>query len=339
MKRLKKLLGPAILAGMLLSAGMAWSASLNGAGASFPYPLYSKWFYEYNKQTSVQINYQSIGSGGGIRQLIAHTVDFGASDAPMTPEQMSQVGGPVIHLPTVAGAVVVAYNLEGVKHLKLTADVLSGIFMGKISKWNDSAIEELNPNADLPDVKITVAHRSDGSGTSNIFTNYLTKVNMEWASSVGFGTAVKWPCGVGGKGNEGVAGLIQQIPGAIGYVELAYALKNDLSFAVMKNKSGKFVKASEASTTAAMAGALKSMPSDFRVMITNASGADAYPICGFTWLLIYQKYDNAKKGKAMVDFLKWYLAEGMDDALKLHYAPLPVSLISKVRAKIKTIQY
>ena len=287
----------------------------------------------------MQINYQSIGSGGGIQQLISHTVDFGASDAPMTPEQMAKVGQPVLHLPTVAGAVVVAYNLEGVKKLKLTPEVLVGIFMGKIGKWNDPAIAELNEGKDLPDTNITVAHRSEGSGTSNIFSNYLTKVSMDWAAQVGFGTSVKWPCGVGGKGNEGVAGLIQQIPGCIGYVELAYALNNNLSFAWVKNKSGNYVQASEDSTTAAVSGALKKMPSDFRVMITNASGANAYPICGFTWLLIYQKYDNAEKGKAMVDFLKWYLNNGMGSAAKLHYAPLPESLIGKVRAKIKTIQY
>ncbi len=286
MNKYTKFLVGALMGATLMGAGAAVAASLNGAGATFPYPIYSKWFYEYNKKAGVEINYQSIGSGGGIQQLTNGTVDFGASDAPMSDEQMAKISGGVLHFPTVAGAVAIAYNLPGVEKLKLNAEVLEGIYSGGITKWNDPAIAELNSGANLPDTVITVAHRSDGSGTSNIFTNYLTKVSTKWATSVGFGTSVKWPVGVGGKGNEGVAGLIQQIPGTIGYVELAYAVKNKLPYASMKNKAGNYVVPSVESTTAAAAGALRHMPKDFRVMITNAGGENAYPICGFTWLLI-----------------------------------------------------
>ena len=336
----KKFFAGAMASASLLTAGMAQALTVNGAGATFPYPIYSKWFYEYNKQTGVQINYQSIGSGGGIQQLTAGTVDFGASDAPMTDDQISKVDGGVLHFPTVAGAVALAYNIPGVsKGLKLTSGVLVDIYMGVITKWNDSAIADLNPGMTLPDLAITVSHRSDGSGTTNIFTNYLTKVSSKWASSVGFATSVKWPVGVGGKGNEGVAGLISQIPGTIGYVELAYAIKNNLAYATVKNKSGNYVEPSLASTTAAAAGALKRMPSDFRVMITDASGSEAYPICGFTWLLIHPKYGDGQKGKAITDFLGWYLDKGEDMAADLYYAPLPASLVEKVKAKIEMIKY
>jgi len=339
MKCMKKILIGALAGVVLTGASVAQAASLNGAGATFPYPIYSKWFYEYSKSNGVQINYQSIGSGGGIQQLTNGTVNFGASDAPMTDDQMSKVSAGVLHFPTVAGAVVLAYNLEGVSSgLKLSPSVLVDIYSGVITKWNDPAIADLNSDTKLPDLNITVAHRSDGSGTSNIFTNYLTKVSSKWASSVGFGTSVKWPVGVGGKGNEGVAGLIQQIPGTIGYVELAYAIKNKLPYAKIKNKAGKFVEPTLESTTAAAEGALKKMPSDFRIMITNASGAEAYPICGFTWLLVYKSYD-ASTGKTIADFLKWYLTEGESMAKDLYYAPLPESLVKKVMAKIGMIKY
>ena len=339
MKSMKKIMIGALAGVVLTGASVAQAASLNGAGATFPYPIYSKWFYEYSKSNGVQINYQSIGSGGGIQQLTNGTVNFGASDAPMTDDQMSKVSAGVLHFPTVAGAVVLAYNLEGVSSgLKLSPSVLVDIYSGVITKWNDPAIADLNSDTKLPDLNITVAHRSDGSGTSNIFTNYLTKVSSKWASSVGFGTSVKWPVGVGGKGNEGVAGLIQQIPGTIGYVELAYAIKNKLPYAKIKNKAGKFVEPTLESTTAAAEGALKKMPSDFRIMITNASGAEAYPICGFTWLLVYKSYD-ASTGKTIADFLKWYLTEGESMAKDLYYAPLPESLVKKVMAKIGMIKY
>jgi len=339
MKSVKKLFTAALTAATLFSVGLAQAATVNGAGATFPFPIYSKWFYEYNKETGTQINYQSIGSGGGIQQLTAGTVEFGASDAPMTDEQIGKVSNGVLHFPTVAGAVVLAYNVPGVSGgLKLTSQIISDIYMGVITKWNDSAIAEINSGKELPDLNITVAHRSDGSGTSNIFTSYLTKVSSKWASQVGFGTSVKWPVGVGGKGNEGVAGLITQIPGTIGYVELAYAVKNKLTYANVKNKSGNFVEPSLASTTAAAEGSLKKMPSDFRIMITNSSGANAYPICGFTWLLIHKKY-GGDNGKAIVDFLKWYLSKGEDMASELLYAPLPESLVKKVEAQIKSVKY
>jgi len=338
MKNFKKILIGAAVAATFAGVSLAHAGvSLNAAGATFPYPIYSKWFYEYNKAKGVQINYQSIGSGGGIQQLTNGTVDFGASDAPMSDEQVAKVKDGVMHFPTVAGAVVLAYNVPGVETgLKLTPSVLADICMGSVSKWNDPEIAEINEGVNLPDLNITFAHRSDGSGTTNIFTNYLTKVSVKWAGSVGFGTAVKWPVGVGGKGNEGVAGLITQIPGTIGYVELAYAIKNKLPYASMKNKTGKFVEPSIASTTAAVAGA--KMPPDFRVMITNASGADAYPICGFTWLLINRSYSDAEKGTAIKDFLKWYLTEGEGMASDLYYAPLPASIVDKVEKKIEMIK-
>lgn len=322
---------------MTVSSGAVAGTSLTGAGATFPYPIYSKWFYEYNQKTGTAINYQSIGSGGGIQQLTNGTVDFGASDAPMTDEQVAKVKDGVMHFPTVAGAVVLAYNVPGVeKGLKLSADIIAGIAMGSITKWNDPQIAEVNEGVNLPDLNITFAHRSDGSGTSNIFTNYLTKVSIKWASTVGFGTAVKWPVGVGGKGNEGVAGLISQIPGTIGYVELAYAIKNKLAYASVKNKAGKYIEPTLESTTAAVAGA--KVPPDFRVMITNASGASAYPICGFTWLLIHNAYADGEKGTAIKDFLKWYLSTGEGMASELYYAPLPDSIISKVKKKIDLIK-
>jgi phosphate transport system substrate-binding protein len=341
MKSFKKSLAVALVGAALTGVQIAQAAgvSLNGAGATFPYPIYSKWFYEYNKATGVQINYQSIGSGGGIQQLTNGTVDFGASDAPMTDDQISKVTSGVLHFPTVAGAVAVAYNVQGVDKLKLNGAVLTDIFMGTITKWNDPAIAALNPDATLPDLNITVAHRSDGSGTSNIFTNYLTKVNTKWAGDVGFGTAVKWPVGVGGKGNEGVAGLISQIPGTIGYVELAYAIKNKMTYASIKNRAGNYIEPSLESTTAAADGALRRMPKDFRVMITDSTGEKAYPICGFTWLLINKNYKNTDAGKAITDFLGWYMDKGEAMAADLYYAPLPDSLLEKVKAQIDQVKF
>jgi phosphate transport system substrate-binding protein len=338
-KSLKKIMVGALVSAAFMGAGLAQAVSLNGAGATFPYPIYSKWFYEYNKLNGVQINYQSIGSGGGVQQFTAKTVDFGASDAFLTTEETSKVKGEVLHIPTVIGAVVIAYNVPDVSSgLKLTSANIAGIFLGEIKKWNDPAIAESNPDVNLPDLAINVAHRSDGSGTTNIFTNYLAKVSTKWAAEVGFGKAVKWPAGVGGKGNEGVAGLIQQIPGTIGYIELAYAIQNKIAYAKIKNKAGKFVAPSEASTTAAAAGFLKKMPEDFKVMITNAPGEDSYAIAGMTWLLVRPEY-SAENGKALVDFLKWALSDGQKMAQELHYAPLPDSLITKIKAKIKTIKY
>jgi phosphate transport system substrate-binding protein len=339
MKTMTKMMVGALVGASLLGSSMAQAAGLNGAGATFPYPIYSKWFYEYNKSNGVQINYQSIGSGGGIQQVTNGTVDFGASDAPMTDDQMSKISGGILHFPTVAGAVAVVFNVPGVSKLKLTPAVLTDIFMGKITKWNDAAIAELNSSATLPDQDITVAHRSDGSGTTNIFTNYLTKVSSKWATAAGFGTSVKWPVGVGGKGNEGVAGLLSQIPGTIGYVELAYAIKNNLTYAEIKNKSGNYVSPSVESTTAAAAGAMRRMPDDFRMMITNAGGEKAYPICGFTWLLIPKTIKDPAVGKSLTDFLNWYLTTGEDMAADLYYAPLPASLIAKVKEQIADVKF
>jgi phosphate transport system substrate-binding protein len=340
MKNAKKIMLGAVAALALTGAQAAQALTVNGAGATFPYPIYSKWFYEYNKKTGIQINYQSIGSGGGIQQLTAKTVDFGASDAPMTDDQISKVSGGVLHFPTVAGAVALAYNVTGVTTaLKLSPAVIADIYMGVVTKWNDPEIAGLNPDVTLPALDITVAHRSDGSGTSNIFTNYLSKISTKWASTVGFGTSVQWPVGVGGKGNEGVAGLISQIPGTIGYVELAYAIQNKLTYATVENRSGNFVEPTIESTTAAAEGALKHMPADFRVMITNSNGPEAYPICGFTWLLINKSYSDHATGQAIVDFLKWYLEEGEGEAKDLYYAPLPDSLVTKVEAKIDQIKY
>jgi len=322
-----------------ITSAATYAVPLNGAGATFPYPIYSKWFFEFHKKAGSEINYQSIGSGGGIRQVTEGTVDFGASDAPMTDEQISKVTGGIIHLPTVMGAVVLAYNVPGVDHLRLTPAAVSEIFLGKITKWNDKAIAASNPGAKLPATDINVTHRSDGSGTTNIFTDYLSKVSPEWSTNVGSGTAVKWPAGTGGKGNEGVAGLVQQIPGSIGYVELAYAHQNKLPFAILQNAAGNWPEPSNEAVTAAAAGALAAMPADFRVMITNSPGKDAYPICGFTWLLVHPLYADKEKGKTLVEFLRWAYTQGEGMASSLDYAPLPESLIKKVEAKIDGIKY
>jgi len=312
--------------------------TLNGAGATFPYPMYSKWFSEYHKvHSDIQINYQSIGSGGGIRQVLANTVDFGASDGPMTDEQLSQSKVKILHIPTVLGSVVPAYNVPGVSgEIKFTPQSLAGIFLGKITSWNDPALTKENASLNLPNQPIVVVHRSDGSGTTFIFTDYLSKVSSEWQSSVGKGTSVKWPLGLGNKGNEGVAGMIRQLPGSIGYVELIYAVQNKIPYGVVKNAAGTYVKASLESTTAAAA-SVKTMPADFRVSITNAPGKDAYPISSFTWLLIpAQSKDN--KGKILADFLTWMVDDGQKMTQELTLAPLPESVAQKVKAAIKEVK-
>jgi phosphate transport system substrate-binding protein len=312
--------------------------TLNGAGATFPYPMYSKWFSDYNKlHSDVQINYQSIGSGGGIRQLLAGTVDFGASDGPMTDEQLAQAKVKVLHIPTVLGAVVPAYNVPGVStDLKFSPEVIAGICLGKISNWNDKAIAKDNQGLTLPDRNIVVVHRSDGSGTNYIFTDYLSKVSPEWQTSVGKGTSVKWPVGLGAKGNEGVAGMIRQMEGSFGYVELVYAVQNKIQYGSVKNSAGNWLKGSLEGATAAAA-SVKSMPADFRVSITNAPGKDAYPISSFTWLLIPTQSKDAAKGKILVDFLNWMLDQGEKETTDLHYAPLPENVATKVRNAIKQI--
>ena len=323
---------------LALAVPAVGQTTLNGAGATFPYPIYSKWFSEYHKlHPDVEINYQSIGSGGGIRQVLAGTVDFGATDGPMTDEQLQQAKVKIFHIPTVLGADVPAYNIPGVSgELKFTPDVLAGIFLGKITSWNDPALMKINPGVNLPNQPIVVVHRSDGSGTTYIWTDYLSKVSSEWKNGPGKGTSVKWPVGLGGKGNEGVAGMIRQMQGAIGYIELIYAIQNNISYGPVKNAAGDFVKASLDSVTAAAA-SVKNMPADFRVSITNAPGKDAYPISSFTWLLIPEKSKDPNKGKILVDFLNWMLDSGEKMAPALSYAPLPDNGASKVRETIKQI--
>jgi phosphate transport system substrate-binding protein len=313
--------------------------TVNGAGATFPNPMYQKWFSEYHKaHPDVQFNYQSIGSGGGIRQVLAQTVDFGASDGPMTDEQLSQAKTKILHIPTVLGAVVPAYNVPGVAtELKFTPEALAGIFLGKITTWNDPVIAKANPGVSLPNQPIIVIHRSDGSGTTYIFTDYLSKISSDWQNGPGKGTSVKWPVGLGGKGNEGVAGMIRQMQGGIGYIELIYAVQNKIDYGSVKNASGAFVKASLDSVTAAAASA-KSMPADFRVSITNAPGKDAYPISSFTWLLIPEKSKEAAKGKILADFLTWMVDDGQKMTAELTYAPLPENVAVKVKGAIKQVQ-
>jgi len=334
-----KIVFPAIaILTFAIAAHAAEPLQLNGAGATFPFPLYSKWFSDYSKATGVNINYQSIGSGGGIRQLLDKTVDFGASDAPMNDEQLAKATPSIIHIPTVLGAVVLTYNIPGVtQSLDLTPEVIAGIYLGKITKWNDPAIAGMNKGVVLPDLPILAAYRSDGSGTTAVFTDYLAKVSPDWKSTVGNGTSVKWPVGLGGKGNEGVTGLIKQSPGSIGYVELVYAESNKLPFAKVKNSSGKFVTPSPATITAAAAGAVKEMPADFRVSITNAPGKEAYPISSFTYLLVYRQMPG-EKGAAFVKFLNWAVTDGQKTASTLSYAPLPKPLITKIQARIKEIK-
>ena len=313
--------------------------TLNGAGATFPYPMYSKWFSEYNKlHSDIQFNYQSIGSGGGIRQVLAGTVDFGATDGPMTDEQLAQAKSKILHIPTVLGADVPAYNIPGVtEELKFTPELLANIFLGKITSWNDAAIAKANPGVNLPNQPVIVIHRSDGSGTTYIWTDYLSKVSSDWKNQVGKGTSVKWPVGLGGKGNEGVAGMIRQMQGSIGYVELIYAVQNHIAYGSVKNAGGQFVKASLDSVTAAAA-SVKNMPADFRVSITNAPGKDAYPISSFTWLLIPTPSKDAAKGKIIADFLNWMVEDGQKMTADLSYAPLPESVVAKVKETIKQVK-
>ncbi len=323
----------------LFALPVVGQTTLNGAGATFPNPMYSKWFSEYHKlHSDVQMNYQPIGSGGGIHQVIVGTVDFGASDMPMTDDQLKEAKFKVLNIPTVLGAVVPAYNIPGVTgEVKFTPEALAGIFLGTISKWNDKAITGSNPGVNFPDQEIIVVHRSDGSGTSFIWTDYLSKISGDWKSQVGSGTSVKWPKGLGGKGNEGVAGSVRQLKGAIGYVELIYAVQNNISFGSVKNSSGNFLKASLEGVTAAAASAPK-MPADFRVSITNAPGKDAYPISSFTWLLIPAESKDPAKGKILSDFLNWMVTDGQKMTSALSYAPLPDNVAQKVKEAIKEVK-
>jgi phosphate transport system substrate-binding protein len=327
-----------LLAGLALALPVMGQTTLNGAGATFPYPIYSKWFSEYNKlHPDVQINYQSIGSGGGIRQVLNGTVDFGASDGPMSDEQLSQAKTKILHIPTVLGAVVPAYNVPGVSgEVKFTPEILAGIFLGTIANWNDPALAKVNPGVTFPNQPIIVIYRSDGSGTTYIFTDYLSKVSKDWANSVGKGTSVRWKVGMGGKGNEGVAGQVRQLQGSIGYVELIYAVQNKISYGSVKNAAGDFVKASLDGVTEAAA-SVKTMPADFRVSITNAPGKTAYPISSFTWLLIPTPAKDPKKGKIIADFLEWMVTDGQKMTSQLSYAPLPDSVVEKVKAAIKQV--
>ena len=329
------------LLGLTIALGVCASTSaqmmINGAGATFPYPIYSKWFDEYAKvDPSVRFNYQSIGSGGGQKQILAQTVDFGASDGPMSDDNLGKAPGKLLHIPTVAGAVVITYNVEGNPALKLDGETIAGIFLGQIKKWSDPKIAATNPGVKLPDKDIVVVHRSDGSGTTFIFTNYLSKISPEWKSKVGNNTSVNWPAGIGGKGNEGVSGQVKQTPGALGYVELIYAIQNKMPYAEVRNSAGTFVKPSLESITAAMATA--QIPDDFRFSITNAPGADSYPICGATWLLVYQQQKDPTKGKKLVEFLKWALTKGEDMAKQLDYAPLPAELRDRVLKRVDEIK-
>jgi phosphate transport system substrate-binding protein len=313
--------------------------SINGAGATFPYPLYSKWFSEYRKvDPKVEINYQSIGSGGGIRQLLEKTIDFGASDAPMKDEDLAKASPAIYHFPMIMGAVVLTYNLPGVTaELKLTPDLVADLYLGKISKWNDPKIAAVNPGVALPETPVLIVHRSDGSGTSAVFTDYLSKVSPEWKKKVGTGTAVKWPVGLGGKGNEGVTGVVKTSPGALGFVELLYANNNKLQVALLANSSGTFVKPSAKSISEAAAGALKDIPKDFRVSITNSPGKNAYPISSFTYLLVYKTFEPAKVAKIKA-FINWALTDGQSMAEGMFYAPLPSQLVKRAKAQLKEIK-
>lgn len=346
LKALKLTRPTGILGATVVVAGsMAWlgatpvkAQSLTGAGATFPYPIYAKWFDTYATQKGVRINYQSVGSGAGIRQLKNKTVDFGATDAPLSNAELGVMPGPVVHIPTVAGAVAVTYNLRGVgSGLRLSGPVVADMFAGKITNWSDARIRGLNPGRTLPNQGITIAHRSDGSGTTNIFTNYLKAVSPSWARTVGAGKAVSWPAGLGGRGNDGVAGIVKQTPGSVGYVELAYAVQNRLAYATLRNRSGKFVAPSVAGVTAAAVGAAKAMQRDVRVSIVNAPGANAYPISGFTYILMYRN-GNAAKTAQLKTFLAWAMGPGQRYATPLLYAPLPRSVISMNQKTLRGIR-
>jgi phosphate transport system substrate-binding protein len=329
------------LAWIIAGASPLTAQSLTGAGATFPNPIYTKWFDAYHKKTGVQINYQSIGSGGGIRQFTEGTVDFGATDGPMNESQIQAVNGNVLHVPTVLGAVVVTYNLPSLTETKLKFDgnVLVDIFMGRITKWNDPKIAALNPEVKLPDQDLIVVHRSDGSGTTYVFTDYLNKFSREWKDKVGYATSVNWPVGLGGKGNEGVTQQVKQVEGALGYVELIYAISNKLPYALIKNPAGKYIEPSLESSTAAAAGAKLEKDTDFRVSITNAPGPEAYPIASFTWLLVRKDNRDSAKGKLIRDFLTWMITpEAQKMAAQLHYAPLPAPVVSLVQARLPTLK-
>jgi phosphate transport system substrate-binding protein len=330
-----------LLATAATSAG-AQGVDLTGAGATFPYPIYSKWFATYAQKAGVKINYQSIGSGGGIRQLSEETVDFGATDGPMTDDEMGKAkGGRIMHVPTVIGAVALAYNLPGISEpIKLDAGVIADMFLGKIRKWNDGKIAKLNPGVSLPDKSVLVVHRSDGSGTTYIFTDYLASTNKEWLAGPGRGKDVQWPVGLGGKGNEGVAGQVRQLPGAIGYVELAYAKQNKLAYAAVKNAAGEFVLPSVEAATAAAEGVVAKLSpkSDYRLSIVNAQGKSAYPISSFTWIILYQNQADGDKGKKLVDFLKWALTEGQAQVASLDYAPLPSAMAQRLVERLGTVR-
>lgn len=333
---MKKIVAVAAL--MILAMTAAQAQKLTGAGATFPYPIYSKWFSEYQgAHPGVAINYQSIGSGGGIKQMTGGLVDFGASDLPMTDDQLAASKVKLIHIPTVIGAVVPVFNVPGVQDVKFSGEVLSDIYLGKITQWNDPRIVKDNPGVNLPGQKIIVVHRSDGSGTTYIFTDYLSKVNPDWANGPGKGSSPSWPCGVGGKGNEGVAGLVRQLPGAIGYVELIFALQNHITFGEVKNAAGVWTRASIEGVTAAAA-SVKQMPADYRVSITNAPGKDAYPISSFTWLLIATKSADPAKGKVIKDMLSWIVNNGESEVSALSYAPLPKVVADKVLKSIYSLQ-
>jgi phosphate transport system substrate-binding protein len=333
--RVKPFLRLALAAALVSAAALPAAAQeLTGAGATFPYPIYSKWFSDYAATRGVKINYQSIGSGGGIRQLSEQTVDFGASDAPMSDAELAKAkGGPIMHIPTVLGAVVVTYNVPGLKRtLRLDGPTLADIFLGKATKWNDPRIAALNPGTRLPSADILVVHRSDGSGTSYVFTDYLSSVSADWNTKLGRGKEVQWPVGLGGKGNDGVTGQVKQLPGSIGYVELAYAKQNKLPYADIRNANGVFVTPTIAAVTAAAAGAAAALPAntDYRVSIVNAKGKGAYPISSFTWLLVYKNQTKATKGKQLLDFVRWALTEGEKSAATLDYAPLPAAMAKQL---------
>jgi phosphate transport system substrate-binding protein len=336
---MKKIFALMVAMAMITSFAFADAVLINGAGATFPYPIYSKWFDEYGKvNQGVMFNYQSIGSGGGIKQITAKTVDFGASDGPMTMDQLTSAPGRIYHIPTVMGAVVLAYNIEGVsKGLKLSGDVIADIYLGKITQWNDPRITEQNAGVTLPVSSIVVVHRSDGSGTSFIFTDYLSSVSGEWKGKVGKSTSVNWPKGLGGKGNEGVAGMLKQTPGSIGYVELAYAKQNDLPYAFIKNQSGSYIEPTLSSTSKAADGA--AIPDDFRVSVVNSPNPQAYPIASFTWLLIYKQMDDHTKGEAIVNFIKWAISDGQKYAEDLDYAPLPANVVGMIQKKLDQVKY
>jgi len=347
MKRVVLILALALLGISCAGSGRTQAAAppadqilINGAGATFPYPIYSKWFNEYHRKfPQIQINYQSIGSGGGIRQVIEGTVDFGATDGPMTDEQLKQAKTKILHFPTALGAVVPAYNVPGVtQEINFTPEALAGIFLGKITKWSDSELKKANAGVNLPDKNIVVIHRSDGSGTTYVWVDYLSKVSPEWKSKVGVNTSVNWPVGLGGKGNEGVAGLIKQTPNSMGYVELIYAIQNKMLYGKVRNSAGTPVKADQASVTAAAAGAVKTMPADFRVSITNAARQDAYPISSFTWLLIPSKIQDQAKKKVIREFLQWMLTDGQNMVEALSYAKLPKEVVAMEQKTIAAIE-